>query len=183
MLVPLLAGCAVERTPITGKPSASGAPAPAASSDPGATPAPADAPGTPIGIDCTALVSAQTMYDYNSNFLLVPSYTADADSAALEVHGYHGLVCAWQNSSSGEIISVSVADLPTDVIDGIRGTLTSDSTAVSDFGTEGYFGVSGGIGRADAFSGSYWIVAESSWFLGAQDAEPLMRSAITALGG
>ena len=50
------------------------------------------------------------------------------------------------------------------------------------FGAEGYFAAAGGVGTAEAFSGSYWVTAVSPTFTEPGDVAALVSSAVGSLG-
>lgn len=54
-------------------------------------------------------------------------------------------------------------------------------TPAAGLGDAAYFSTSGGVGRVDAFRGSYWLVATSVYFGTAADASSLVGTALGAL--
>ena len=111
-----LAGCAPAATSSTGAPTR--CPSAVSTAMPTPTPAPSasatasDIDGIPMTIGCRDLISDQAIYDYNPNFSLKANYTPAAGSLAAEVARQNGLACAWVNQTSGELIELSVANLP-----------------------------------------------------------------------
>jgi hypothetical protein len=172
-----LTGCAAE-LPLP-LPTFTGSPTPSASPTESAVPENA---GTPIGLSCDELVSPQAMYDYNPNFGLNDSYVPAAGSAAARILDFNGLACSWVNQTSGEMIAVSVADLPAATLSKIKGDLTASSKPVTAFGPSGYFTVASGKGAADALNGPYWVDASSTAFGEAGDAQPIVAAALNGLG-
>ena len=168
-------GCAPERPPITGGP---------VSSNPSVTPSATpivddpDIPGSPVTAACTDLVDDQTIYDWgNGNYATDPNYSPAADSIAAQIVAQQGVACGWINLSSGEKLSVAVANLPSSAIDERRSALDADSTAVTDFGDDGWFTVDGGVGTAEVVRGSYWIVASSTYFSTPPEAAAIIGAA------
>ena len=143
------------------------------------TPTPSATVSPPIGIGCSALISAQVMYDFNPNFGLLADTRPAAGSLAAKAVAAGGLFCQWVNQTSRDTIDVSVARLSSADSAARQDALTGSTAA---FGAPGYFAASGGSGVAQAFSGEYWIVAASPAFSEAADAQPLMSAAITSLG-
>lgn len=133
-------------------------------------------------ITCDQLVSAQAMYDYNSNFTPKPGYSPSAGSLAAQVARQNGVTCGWVNQTSGEVIEIAVANLPEAHLTDLKNTLVTTSNSVPTYGVEGYFNLNGSTGEAQAFSDPYWIVATSTAFFEPGDAEPLVKDAIAALG-
>jgi hypothetical protein len=93
-----------------------------------------------------------------------------------------GLACAWVNQTSGELIEVSVANLPAAHLTQLKNDLVTTSNSVPTYEVEGYFKVNGSTGEAQAFSDPYWIVATSTAFFEPGDAQPIVAAAIAALG-
>lgn len=171
----MLAGCV---------PSTEPKPTPVESSTASVTPTPDPTPsappvGVPVTIACADLISAQVIYDFNPNFGLVESFDPEGSSLAALAIQNNGIACRWINQTSGETLDVSVADLPEANLSALRATA---GTAVPDFSSDGYFATSGGVGSAQAFTGSYWIAAVSAAFFDAVDAAPIVNAAIDALG-
>ena len=183
MAVALLVGCVPEKQVEPGGVTATPSPTSTPTPSPTASAAPTDAvDGTPMTITCDQLVSAQAMYDYNSNFTPKPGYSPAAGSLAAEVARQHGLTCGWVNQTSGEVIEIAVANLPEAHLTDLKNTLVTTSHSVPTYDVEGYFILNGSTGEAQAFSDPYWIVATSTAFFEPGDAEPLVKAAIAALG-
>lgn len=174
----LLAGC----TPAP-QPTESGGPGPNPSGDPSGEPAPtltAQPVGETIDVTCDELVSPDTIYDFNPNFVAVDFEPADGSVAASALE-YSGIACRWQNQTSGDSIDLSVASLDDDTITALKNAAFEDSEMVPTYGEEAYFGVNGQVGSAQVFQGRYWIVAESPAFFEPGDATVIVESAIAAL--
>lgn len=174
-----LSACATGSAPA---PSATATtPGSVATPDPttGATAAPS---GTPVEIDCSQLVSAQAMYDYNPNFALETNYLPEPGSLAATAAEYQGLVCGWVNETSGERITVSVAEPSADTLVQIGNGLIGSSNSVPTYEVEGYFIMNGTSGQAEAIATPYWITASSTSFLEPGDAAPIVAAALTGLG-
>jgi hypothetical protein len=122
------------------------------------------------------------MYDYNPNFGLDNGYIPKAGSTAAKISGLNGLTCSWVNQTSGARIAVSVANLPDSTLTDIKNGLVSSSNSVPTYEVEGYFKLAGGVGAADAFSGSYWISASSTEFGEPGDAASIIAAALSGLG-
>lgn len=157
-------------TPPTASPTAAPSAEPSATADP---PLAAEIPA------CDELVSSQTMYDYNSNVALTPSYAPPAGSVIARV-AETGISCGWTNLSSGEVIALAVG--------------APDSAAREDFEAEfnalgeeqwgsydGYFGVRGSEGLAAVIVDGYVVVSSSPTYLEAGDAQPIVEAAISGL--
>ncbi|CAN5184867.1 hypothetical protein BH11ACT2_BH11ACT2_10220 [soil metagenome] len=148
-----------------------------------ATPTPtptttAVASGTPVGINCDQLVTAQQMYDFNANFTLSDSYTPTSGTRAATVVGLKGIACEWINDSSKEKIDIAVANLGQSGMLAKQDQLGKGAKEVEVGGTSGYFATVGSVGRTDAFAVKYWITADSASFETADDASDLIADVI-----
>lgn len=177
-LVLSVAGCAPEE-PVA-EPTQS-APPVVVSPDPVETEAPEN-PGTPIDLDCDSFVSPQAIYDFNSNFALTETPEVAPGSQAARALEFSGIACTWINESSGEVLTVSAANLSSDVLTEIGNTLVSSSNSVPTYDVEGYFQLVGDTGEAEVISGSYWVAATSTAFFEPGDAVPVVSAALTGLG-
>jgi len=175
----LLVGCTPEPAP-----SETDLQGPNPSGDPSGEPAPtltAQPVGTPIDFTCDELVSPDTVYQYNPNFVLVDYEPSDGSVAASALE-YSGVACRWQNQTSGDNIDISVANLDADTLTALKNAAFEDSEMVPTYGEEAYFGLNGQVGSAQVFQGPYWIVAESPAFFEPGDATVIVESVIAALG-
>ena len=155
-------------------PSASASPAP-----PSATPS-VPANGKPVTIGCNSLISAQAMYDFNTNFGLDTGFMPRAGSAAAIAVADGGVACNWINQTSGDTVTFSVARPGTDKLLALKSTAAS-GTPVSGVGDAAYFRTVSGSGRVDVFSGDYWLVGTSVYFSSASEAAHLLKVALGAL--
>jgi hypothetical protein len=176
----LLAGCTTPEPAPTRSATPSESSSPTPSAEPSETPA---APSsTPVDVPCTSLVSLQAMYDYNPNFSLLGSWTPDAGTPAAEADAAQGVVCRWQNGTSGDTIDISVASFDRDTLEAKANATNGSSTMVPTYGSdEAYFAVTGGVGEAVVFHGAYWVVVRSVAFFEPGDAEPIVASVLAAL--
>jgi hypothetical protein len=155
-------------------------PSPSATASPQPT---ATETGAPLSLGCDELITAQQVYDYNSNVTLVEDYSPAAGSRAQRVIAYGGVACRWVNQSSGDKIDIAVAMPPEIELESLEAEVAATSTATDAFGGDGYFRKDGRLGRSDAFVDGYWLVADSREFFEAGDAVPLVQAALTAVRG
>lgn len=179
----LLTACVQE--PPAAEPSES-APAPSPSSTSDATPPAQTSTPEPTvypGVDvaCDSLISAQVMYDYNSNYNLIGEIAPDAGSLAASVTERNGKTCRWINASSNLTIDLAVARIPEPALTTLQNETLESSNPVPTYGVEGYFALDGAIGQAQAFAGEYWLVLESPYFAEPGDAAPLMKAVVESL--
>jgi len=178
----LLTGCDPQPTPTDGGGSSGG---PNPSGEPTGQPAPSltAAPvGTPVDAACDDLVSADTIYAYNPNFVAIEPFTPNDGTAAGAALTYQGIACRWQNQTSGDNIDLSVADLDDASLTALKNSAFESSEMVPTYGDEAYFSVAGnGVGTAIVFDGSFWIVVESAAFFEPGDATDIVESVIAGL--
>ena len=185
LLLLLLAGCVPtpDASPSSTAVPSTEEPGPFVSKAP--TPGPSIAPdpaAIPFDIDCGDLVTAQQMYDYNPNFSLVNDFTPDAGTTAAAAIAAKGTACRWINQTSGETIDISAAQLNDTALATAKSNAEASSDSSGAWGSESYFCVSGGVGTAEAFSGSYWLTASSAAFLEPADVGSLIDAAVGAVG-
>ncbi|CAN5492965.1 hypothetical protein BH09ACT4_BH09ACT4_24720 [soil metagenome] len=175
----VLAGCTpteVDGTPTTAPTDGTGQ-----TSTP--TPAPTDQPvGTPIDATCDQLVSADTLFVYNPNFGPIDDFAPPVGSPAATAVSSGGVACRWQNQTSGDNIDISVAQLDENSLTALKNQAFDESEMVQTYGDEAYFTVADGVGVAQVFQGSFWIVAASPVFFEPGDATEVINSVIAALG-
>ncbi len=176
LAVLLLAGCVPTDAPAPEPSQSSSSPTPSPTPTPTVEPV-----GIPITVSCDDLVSAGVMYDFNPNFGLEGEFEPDAGTAAATAVAENGLACRWINETSGEVIDISVANLPATALTALRDELAASSTLVPTYGVEGYFRVADGVGEAQAIDDPFWIVSVSTAFTEPGEAEPIMSAAIAAL--
>ena len=172
----LLSGCAPDRpapssTPGTAVPSSeqSASPTPTTSDD-------------AFTIACTDLVDDQTIYDWGSgNWALEPGFAFAVGSPAADAIARSGTACGWVNLTSGETLTVSVAELTLDELEELSTSIASAGSPAPTYRVDAYFSSDGGTGTIDVFSGEYWLSASSSWFFEAGDAQPIVSVALEAL--
>lgn len=188
LAVPVLAVLALAACVDQPEPAdADGTPVPTASPTATVTdvPVPTETPDEdeqiPVEVACGDLVSADTVYAFNPNFVLLDDWTADAGSAAEAALDRAGVACRWINQTSGDTIDVSVAALPETELRDLANAAYTESQMVPTYGVEGYFEVEGGRGTAIAFDREYWIVATSPVFLEPGEATAFVESALAAL--
>jgi len=175
----VLSGCVPTPTPTSsGTASASPSSSPSASPTPSPT---ASTVSTPITIGCNTLITPDDIYAFNPNFGLIERWTPKAGSAAATAKSEQGIACRWQNQTSGDTIDVSVAHLDAASIEALKNAAVEKSTMVPTYGDEAYFSVSGGVGTAIVFQGTYWLVATSVDFAEPGDPADLITAALGAL--
>jgi hypothetical protein len=111
---------------------------------------------------------------------------ANGSDAATAV-SYAGVACGFSNAASGNTVSVAVARPAPDDLTALKNRAITDSNVVPTYGVPpkvmGYFAARGGLGVAQAFTGSYWVVAESKDYLEPGDASQVMADVLANLPG
>jgi hypothetical protein len=161
------------------KPTSTRSPKPPSSStpSPSATPAPPASGPTPLKLGCDQVLSLDQVYAYNPNFVPDSNYSpAGASDAAKAVAG-QGVACGWVNETSGSELMVAMSEpSPATLAAAKRSAATG--APVSGDGATGYFSVRGGVGEAQLFTGSFWVVIASADFGVAGDVTPLIQPVI-----
>lgn len=186
-----LVGCSAENLEASETPKPSTSAAASSAPEPGesSAPEPTEEPivGVPITLTCDEVLSPQAVYDFNPNFGTDPNYAPADDSLAASIVEYSGLACGWVNQTSGETFEVAVAEIPGEGLDTFKNQAGAQSTMVPTYGHgggfEGYFTVNDGVGEAQVFSGSNWIVVSSTAFYEPGDAIPVVEPVVAALAG
>lgn len=129
--------------------------------------------GEDVGLACDDVITLQQMYDFNPNVSALGQYTPEAGSLGDTVVSYNGLTCRWSNNTSGRTIDVAIAKLDPETLADLSADASKSAEPVSVYGDEGYFGQSSGVGTAQIFTGSYWVVLSSKDFTTARGAEQL----------
>jgi hypothetical protein len=184
VLATAVSACATETDASPAESSAAPTPSATASATP--TPTATAAPitvGKPVTIDCNTLITPDAIYAYNPNFGLSESYKPAAGTEAATIVEAKGLACQWVNQTSGEVVQVAVANLPTDKLTALKNNFVMNSNSVPTYGVEGYFQVVDTLGQAEAFSGAYWISATSDAFFEPGDAQPIVEAALAGVAG
>ncbi|MFT4122836.1 MAG: hypothetical protein QM635_03275 [Microbacteriaceae bacterium] len=134
--------------------------------------------GIAVTLDCAEVITAQQMYDYNSNYTADEDYSPASGSRAAEAVAQKGIACSWVNGSSAQRIVLSVRRLSAAGV----AAAEDDRAQAADAVSYGYFTVDGEVGEADAFVDDYWITIDSQVFFEAADAKQLVADAVAALG-
>lgn len=185
LAVTTLTGCQNQTTEPTLNPLP-----PSASDLPSTTPSPSVSPSAPVenpdnavpvNVDCSRVVDAQTMYDFNPNFGLLSNFSPDAGSLAAQAVARKGVACRWLNQTSGVTLDVSIAMPGPETLEAAK-SLAKSGSAVSGFGDTAYFSNSGGTGALQVFAGDYWLTTTSVFYSQAADAASIMNAALKSIG-
>jgi hypothetical protein len=162
------------------RPSATATPS---ANSPTPTPTPtASAPSAAIAVsvNCSALISAQQMYEFNPNFGLDASFAPKSGTSAAKAVADKGVACNWTNQTSGDTVTFSVAKPGAAALGSLK-SAASAGTAASGLGEAAWFSAAAGSGTLTVFKGEYWLTAVSVYFGAASDATDLTSDALAAL--
>lgn len=87
-----------------------------------------------------------------------------------------GTACGWLNQTSTQTYSIGVARFDSANLQRVKSAAASAGGTTRGLGMEGYYRTEAGLGVVEAFTGSYWITAESSAFLEPADVAPLLEA-------
>lgn len=152
-----------------------------ATSTPSATATPI---GTPVTQTCDQLVPAATFDVYGKQFTLDADAEPEKGSPAAKIAQERGRVCAWHQTDDPSVtVTLAVAHLPEKSLTNLKDALYQKGGSVPTYTVEGYFSLTDGVGRADAFPDPYWITTTSTLFTEPGTAQPVVdqaRSVLTA---
>lgn len=135
---------------------------------------------TPVEIDCDALLSLETIYEFNPNVGIDPAYMPTARGA--EALAYDGVSCGWINQTSGDSLSVSVARFDAVSLSALQQIARErDGSTVVGPDNTATFRTVNGIGSLELFADSYWISIESRMIVEYADATLLIDEISSAL--
>ena len=167
-----LAGC-LQVSPSTPSTTPSAVTIPSATPTPTTTSTPTVAPTNRAFVEnCGILITPDQLYAYNPNYVVDSSYAPKVGTVVSAVKAQLGQTCGWIDESSGDILEVAVA-APTPATLASAKAAASGGTAISAHGEQGFFAVKAGIGSAQIFMGSLWLVVSSPDFTSPADAESI----------
>jgi len=116
------------------------------------------------------------VYDYNPNVGADPGYRVRAGSGPARAVELSGTACGWLNQTSTQTYSIGVARFDSANLQRVKSAAATAGGTGRGLGMEGYYRTEAGLGVVEAFTGSYWITAESTAFLEPADAAPLLEA-------
>lgn len=139
---------------------------------PSATAAPV---GKRVTQSCGDLLPSSALAVYGKTFTLDPHYRPAKGSPAARIAEQRGRVCRWTaTDDTSTTITLAVADLPEKSLTNLKDALYQRGGSVPTYRVEGYFSLTDGVGRADAFADPYWITASSPLFTEPGGAQPVI---------
>lgn len=134
----------------------------------------------PLSVDCDALVSVDTLYDFNPNVGIDPAHVPTARGA--EAISYSGVSCGWVNQTSGDTLTLALARFERASLDTVRETAAEreGATAVDGDG-DAWIRRVNGVGALEMVTAQYWIVVESRMIVEASDADVLIDAIVATL--
>jgi hypothetical protein len=178
----LLTGCQGSPSPAA---SASGSARPTAS-DPSATASASAKPSAKaVKLTCDQVITPDQVSKLVPSVAPVSGFTPEKGSDAAKAVSYSGVACGLSNASSGNTTAVAVATPASDDLTALKNKAITGSNVVPTYGVPpkvmGYFAVTAGVGVAEAFTGKYWVVAESKDYLEPGDASQVMAAVLANL--
>ncbi|WFR66327.1 hypothetical protein P9139_15745 [Curtobacterium flaccumfaciens] len=139
---------------------------------PSATPGPV---GKRVTQTCGELLPSGSLDVYGTSFAIDRSYEPEKGSPAARIAEQRGRVCRWEaTDDASTTITLAVADLPEKSLTNLKDALYERGGSVPTYRVEGYFSLTHGVGRADAFADPYWITASSTLFTEPGGAQPVI---------
>lgn len=144
----------------------------------GGSPAPSASPapvGKRVTQTCGDLLPSGSLDVYGTTFAIDRGYEPEKGSPAARIAQQRGRVCQWKaTDDTATTITVAVADLPEKSLTNLKDALYQRGGSVPTYRVEGYFSLTDGVGRADAFADPYWITASSTLFTEPGGAQPVI---------
>ncbi|MBT2503338.1 hypothetical protein [Curtobacterium sp. ISL-83] len=139
--------------------------------------------GKPVTQTCNQLVPAGALAVYGKTFVPDTASTPAKGSPAAVIAAQRGRVCSWRAADDATVtITLAVAHLPEKSLTNLKDALFQRGGSVPTYRVEGYFSLTDGVGRADAFADPYWITTSSTLFTEPGGAQPVVDAARAALG-
>lgn len=189
---PSLPAPSLEPIEPTDEPSVPPSPEPSDDGDDGDAPGPTPDPqpsevrdaslqALPLSVACDEVLTPQQLYDYNPNVGADPGSRPRGGSGPERAAELSGTACGWINQTSSQTISIGVARFDSANLARVRDMARAAGGSSAGLGMDGHYRMESGLGVVDAFTGSYWIAAESSTFLAPEDVAPLLEAIRTNL--
>lgn len=138
--------------------------------------------GKAVSQTCAELLPAEALSVYGKTFTLDDSFTPAKGSPAATIAKQRGRVCQFVATDDDAVtITLAVADLPEKSLTNLKDALYDRGGSVPTYRVEGYFALSGAVGRADAFADPYWITTQSTLFTEPGGAQPVVDAVRAAL--
>jgi len=142
--------------------------------------------GTTVTQTCAELLPDEALRVYGRTFRRDTDWTPAKGSPAATIERQRGRVCHLvATDDPATTITLAVAHLPEKSLTTLKDALYERGGSVPTYGVEGYYSLTDGVGRADAFPDPYWITAESPLFTEPGGAQPVIDAvhAVVQPGG
>ncbi len=139
----------------------------------------ASASPTPVGErvtqGCTELLPSSALAVYGKTFRQDTDWRPAKGTPAATIAQQRGRVCHFVATDDADTtVTLAVAHLPEKALTNLKDALYERGGSVPTYRVEGYFSLTDGVGRADAFPDPYWITAESTLFTEPGGAQPVV---------
>ncbi|WP_288468404.1 hypothetical protein [uncultured Curtobacterium sp.] len=138
--------------------------------------------GQRVAQSCTDLLPASALQVYGKTFAQDTSWTPAKGTPAATIERQRGRVCRFvATDDPATTVTLAVAHLPEKSLTTLKDALYERGGSVPTYRVEGYFALTDGVGRADAFPDPYWITTESTLFTEPGGAQPVVDAVHAAL--
>jgi hypothetical protein len=136
-----------------------------------ASTSPAPEPTGPrVTTTCDRILTAAQVYAYNPNVVADTAYSPKPGSLPASMKANGALACGWINETSRVELEVTVTIATASELTAAKAVAAKGASVHTDSADLAYFAVSGGIGAAQLFQGSYWVAVSSAGFPTSDDA-------------
>lgn len=141
---------------------------------PSASPTPTPAPTGPrVTTTCDRILTADQAYAFNPNVVADTGYSPKSGSLPASMKSNGALACGWINETSRVELEVTVTIGTASELTAAKSAASKGTSVHSDGADLAYFAVSGGVGTAQLFQGSYWVAVSSADFQTSDDASTI----------
>jgi hypothetical protein len=138
-----------------------------------------------VKLTCDQVVTPDQVSKLVPSVHAVPDFAPEKGSDAAKAVSYSGVACGFANAASGNTAAVAVATPASEDLTALKNKAITGSNVVPTYGVPpkvmGYFTVTAGVGVAEAFTGKFWVVAESKDYLEPGDASQVMAAVLANL--
>ncbi|GAB3809078.1 hypothetical protein GCM10028798_36170 [Humibacter antri] len=140
-----------------------------------------------MGFTCDKVLTSAQLAALVPPLSPATEFKPDKGSESAKAVSYAGVACGYTNASTGHTVSVAIARPAAADLTELKNKAITGSHVVPTYGVPpkvmGYFTVDASVGVAQAFTGDYWVVAESKDFIEPGDAAPVIADVLGNLPG
>jgi hypothetical protein len=135
-----------------------------------ATPPPT---GPRVTTTCDRILTSDQAYAFNPNVVVDTGYSPKPGSLPATMKANGALACGWINETSRVELEVTVTIGTAPELAAAKAAAANGASVHTDSADLAYFAVSGGVGTAQLFQGSYWVAVSSADFQTGDDASSI----------